>query len=204
MWCFLFIFIESPWSCCAAGADYSGGWSWARLSVLISAVCVSLQLLITSFSDLHKHSEPHNSMSHSGPCYVYYMKTPLPRLMLHHWTAHYTVQLRWNLVSSSPLPVVEMLQSLHSLQQENQRLQDQILSLTAKKERLQLLNTELAVPFPPHILSNQGSMHTSAQISFLSSTQGQSLHPFLSIFIWKWETLYMMSCSVHPISISFS
>ncbi|XP_070772836.1 protein AF-17-like [Enoplosus armatus] len=67
--------------------------------------------------------------------------------------------------------IVEMLQSLHSLQQENQRLQDQILSLTAKKERLQLLNTELAVPFPPHILSTQGSMHTSAQISFLSSTQ---------------------------------
>ncbi|XP_028830579.1 protein AF-17-like isoform X2 [Denticeps clupeoides] len=43
--------------------------------------------------------------------------------------------------------IVEMLQSLHSLQQENQRLQDQILSLTAKKERLQLLNVELAVPF---------------------------------------------------------
>lgn len=72
--------------------------------------------------------------------------------------------------------VVEMLQSLHSLQQENQRLQDQILSLTAKKERLQLLNTELAVPFPPHIHSSQGSMHTSAQINFLSSTQGQVLH----------------------------
>nr|XP_020449831.1 protein AF-17 [Monopterus albus] len=67
--------------------------------------------------------------------------------------------------------IVEMLQSLHSLQQENQRLQDQILSLTAKKERLQLLNTELAVPFPPHAHSAQGSMHTSAQISFLSSTQ---------------------------------
>ncbi|XP_029006587.1 protein AF-17 isoform X1 [Betta splendens] len=67
--------------------------------------------------------------------------------------------------------IVEMLQSLHSLQQENQRLQDQILSLTAKKERLQLLNTELAVPFPPHIHSTQGSMHASAQINFLSSTQ---------------------------------
>ncbi|XP_051240769.1 protein AF-17 isoform X3 [Dicentrarchus labrax] len=67
--------------------------------------------------------------------------------------------------------IVEMLQSLHSLQQENQRLQDQILSLTAKKERLQLLNTELAVPFPPHMFSAQGSMHTSAQIHFLSSTQ---------------------------------
>lgn len=81
-----------------------------------------------------------------------------------------------NAVSSLPLTVVEMLQSLHSLQQENQRLQDQILSLTAKRERLQLLNTELAVPFPPHVLSNQGSMHTSAQINFLSSTQGQTPH----------------------------
>ncbi|XP_075891708.1 protein AF-17-like isoform X2 [Nelusetta ayraudi] len=67
--------------------------------------------------------------------------------------------------------IVEMLQSLHSLQQENQRLQDQILGLTAKKDRLQLLNTELAVPFPPHFLLHQGSMHTSAQINFLSSTQ---------------------------------
>ncbi|XP_076001567.1 protein AF-17-like [Genypterus blacodes] len=61
--------------------------------------------------------------------------------------------------------IVEMLQSLHSLQQENQRLQDQILSLTAKKERLQVLNTEMAVPFPPQVLS----MH--AQINFLSSVQ---------------------------------
>ncbi|XP_078121268.1 protein AF-17-like isoform X1 [Sander vitreus] len=67
--------------------------------------------------------------------------------------------------------IVEMLQSLHSLQQENQRLQDQILSLTAKKERLQLLNTELAVSFPQHIHSAHGSMHTSAQINFLSSIQ---------------------------------
>nr|XP_057921356.1 protein AF-17-like isoform X2 [Doryrhamphus excisus] len=65
--------------------------------------------------------------------------------------------------------VVEMLQSLHSLQQENQRLQDQILSLTAKRERMQLLNTELAVPFPRGH-SVQGSLHTAPQISFLSSS----------------------------------
>lgn len=84
----------------------------------------------------------------------------------------------------SSLAVVEMLQSLHSLQQENQRLQDQILGLTAKKERLQLLNTELAVPFPPHILSLQGSMHTSAQINFLSSTQGQTRH-FRPPVFWR-------------------
>ncbi|KAM3865531.1 protein AF-17-like [Diretmus argenteus] len=67
--------------------------------------------------------------------------------------------------------IVEMLQSLHSLQQENQRLQDQILSLTAKKERLQLLNVELAVPFHPQTHSLQGSMHTSAQMNFLLSAQ---------------------------------
>ncbi|CDQ86445.1 unnamed protein product [Oncorhynchus mykiss] len=70
---------------------------------------------------------------------------------------------------------VEMLQSLHSLQQENQRLQDQILSLTAKKERLQLLNVELACPFPPQVHhshhSAQGLVPTTthAHISFLSS-----------------------------------
>ncbi|XP_041123051.1 protein AF-17-like [Polyodon spathula] len=45
--------------------------------------------------------------------------------------------------------IVEMLKSLHSLQQENQRLQDQIINLTAKKESLQVLNVQLAVPFPP-------------------------------------------------------
>ncbi|KAM9491270.1 protein AF-17-like isoform 2-T2 [Salvelinus alpinus] len=71
--------------------------------------------------------------------------------------------------------IVEMLQSLHSLQQENQRLQDQILSLTAKKERLQLLNVELACPFPPQVHHSHHSAHglvpttTHAHISFLSS-----------------------------------
>lgn len=78
-----------------------------------------------------------------------------------------------------PVLVVEILQSLHSLQQENQRLQDQILGLTAKKERLQLLNTDLAVPFPPHALSSQGSVHTSAQINFLSPIQGLIFSPIL-------------------------
>ncbi|KAM6972008.1 protein AF-17-like [Aplochiton taeniatus] len=55
--------------------------------------------------------------------------------------------------------IVEVLQSLHSLQQENQRLQDQILSLTAKKEHLQLLNVELAVPFPAQGLGYLSSGH---------------------------------------------
>ena len=85
------------------------------------------------------------------------------------------MQFVFDMASCSSPVVVEMLQSLHSLQQENQRLQDQILSLTAKKERLQLLNTELAISFPPHIHSAHGSMH-SAQVHFLSSTQGLILH----------------------------
>lgn len=40
-----------------------------------------------------------------------------------------------------------MLKSLHQLQEENRRLEDQIKSLTMKKERLQLLSAQLSVPF---------------------------------------------------------
>ncbi|XP_056265032.1 protein AF-17-like isoform X2 [Pseudoliparis swirei] len=68
--------------------------------------------------------------------------------------------------------IVEMLQSLHSLQQENQRLQQQIFGLTVKRERLQLLNSDLAGTFPPpppHTLSAYGATHSSAQAHFLSS-----------------------------------
>ncbi|KAF6724598.1 Protein AF-10 [Oryzias melastigma] len=109
--------------------------------------------------------------------------------------------------------IVEMLQSLHSLQQENQRLQDQILSLTAKKDRLQVLNTELAVPFPPHAHSSQTSFHSSAHISFLSSNQdplSSSKSPlskscFLndSSFVTSSEELHSGSPSRSSSSLSF-
>ncbi|KAM9792453.1 protein AF-17-like [Neosynchiropus ocellatus] len=85
-------------------------------------------------------------------------------------SAHIELLLEKHSNGEMGVNIVDMLQSLHSLQQENQRLQDQILSLSAKRERLQLLNTDLAVPFPPHSHSVQGSIHTSAQISFLAST----------------------------------
>ncbi|XP_066516173.1 protein AF-10 isoform X2 [Hoplias malabaricus] len=45
--------------------------------------------------------------------------------------------------------VLGMLKSLHQLQMENRRLEDQIRSLTMKKERLQLLSAQLSVPFTP-------------------------------------------------------
>ncbi|XP_013911998.1 PREDICTED: protein AF-17-like isoform X2 [Thamnophis sirtalis] len=50
--------------------------------------------------------------------------------------------------------IVEMLKALHSLQKENQRLQEQIMTLAAKKERLQLLNVQLSVPFQMVTTSN--------------------------------------------------
>ncbi|XP_072271011.1 protein AF-17 isoform X2 [Pyxicephalus adspersus] len=57
--------------------------------------------------------------------------------------------------------IVDMLQALHSLQKENRSLQDQILTLTARKEKLQLLNVQLACPFPsslpPTNISNLSS-----------------------------------------------
>ncbi|TNN28263.1 Protein AF-17 [Liparis tanakae] len=63
-----------------------------------------------------------------------------------------------------------MLQSLHSLQQENRRLQLQIFGLTVKRERLQLLNIDLAGTFPPPPpLAAYGATHCSAQAHFLAS-----------------------------------
>ncbi|XP_045921665.1 protein AF-10 isoform X3 [Micropterus dolomieu] len=45
--------------------------------------------------------------------------------------------------------VVAMLKSLHQLQEENRKLEEQIKTLTMKKERLQLLSAQLSVPFTP-------------------------------------------------------
>ncbi|KAM6900697.1 protein AF-10 isoform 2-T2 [Xenentodon cancila] len=45
--------------------------------------------------------------------------------------------------------VVGMLKSLHQLQEENRKLEEQIKTLTMKKERLQLLSAQLSVPFTP-------------------------------------------------------
>ncbi|XP_053468104.1 protein AF-10 isoform X5 [Ictalurus furcatus] len=43
--------------------------------------------------------------------------------------------------------LLAMLKSLHQLQMENRRLEEQIRTLTMKKERLQLLSVQLSVPF---------------------------------------------------------
>ena len=64
-----------------------------------------------------------------------------------------------------------MLKSLHQLQVENRRLEEQIKNLTAKKERLQLLNAQLSVPFPT-ITTNPSPSH---QIHAFSAQNGMKI-----------------------------
>lgn len=59
--------------------------------------------------------------------------------------------------------VVGMLKSLHQLQEENRRLEEQIKTLTMKKERLQLLSAQLSVPFTPSTTS--AGKHTTLSTS---------------------------------------
>lgn len=58
------------------------------------------------------------------------------------------------------LSVVGMLKSLHQLQEENRKLEEQIKTLTMKKERLQLLSAQLSVPFTPTTASSGTHTHT--------------------------------------------
>ncbi|XP_030204558.1 protein AF-10 isoform X1 [Gadus morhua] len=69
--------------------------------------------------------------------------------------------------------VVAMLKSLHQLQVENKRLEEQIRSLTVKKERLQLLSAQLSVPFTPHSASSdvKGSQLGAADSSLPVAAQ---------------------------------
>uniref|UniRef100_A0A3Q1LKM7 MLLT10 histone lysine methyltransferase DOT1L cofactor n=2 Tax=Bos TaxID=9903 RepID=A0A3Q1LKM7_BOVIN len=62
------------------------------------------------------------------------------------------------LEQGTPSDILGMLKSLHQLQVENRRLEEQIKNLTAKKERLQLLNAQLSVPFPT-ITANPSPSH---------------------------------------------
>ncbi|XP_063132724.1 protein AF-10 isoform X15 [Rattus norvegicus] len=62
------------------------------------------------------------------------------------------------LEQGTPSDILGMLKSLHQLQVENRRLEEQIKNLTAKKERLQLLNAQLSVPFPA-ITTNPSPSH---------------------------------------------
>uniref|UniRef100_A0A3Q0QYS3 MLLT10 histone lysine methyltransferase DOT1L cofactor n=1 Tax=Amphilophus citrinellus TaxID=61819 RepID=A0A3Q0QYS3_AMPCI len=68
--------------------------------------------------------------------------------------------------------VVAMLKSLHQLQEENRRLEEQIKTLTMKKERLQLLSAQLSVPFTPTTASSAqlGAADSSLPVAVQDST----------------------------------
>uniref|UniRef100_A0A3Q2NUU1 MLLT10 histone lysine methyltransferase DOT1L cofactor n=1 Tax=Fundulus heteroclitus TaxID=8078 RepID=A0A3Q2NUU1_FUNHE len=70
--------------------------------------------------------------------------------------------------------VVAMLKSLHQLQEENRRLEEQIKTLTMKKDRLQLLSAQLSVPFTQTAASSgdvQGSYPGATDSSIPAAAQ---------------------------------
>uniref|UniRef100_UPI00398EA26A protein AF-10-like isoform X2 n=1 Tax=Pristiophorus japonicus TaxID=55135 RepID=UPI00398EA26A len=71
------------------------------------------------------------------------------------------------------IDIVDMLKSLHLLQLDNRRLQEQIMNLSAKKERLQLLNVQLSVPFASVMPSNGPS--SQAHLIAAQNTCGSEL-----------------------------
>ncbi|PWA17918.1 hypothetical protein CCH79_00004279, partial [Gambusia affinis] len=84
--------------------------------------------------------------------------------------------------------VVAMLKSLHQLQEENRRLEEQIKTLTMKKERLQLLSAQLSVPFTPstisssdvkgsHLGATDSSLPVTAQVRRGTRTQHDTAAP---------------------------
>lgn len=89
---------------------------------------------------------------------------------------------RFLLEQGTPGDVLGMLKSLHQLQVENRRLEEQIKNLTAKKERLQLLNAQLSVPFPAITANPSPShqMHTfSAQTGPATDSLNSSKSPHI-------------------------
>ncbi|XP_015979987.1 protein AF-10 isoform X11 [Rousettus aegyptiacus] len=79
------------------------------------------------------------------------------------------------LEQGTPSDILGMLKSLHQLQVENRRLEEQIKNLTAKKERLQLLNAQLSVPFPT-ITTNPSPSHQMHAFSAQNAPATDSLN----------------------------
>uniref|UniRef100_A0A665WBT1 MLLT10 histone lysine methyltransferase DOT1L cofactor n=1 Tax=Echeneis naucrates TaxID=173247 RepID=A0A665WBT1_ECHNA len=78
------------------------------------------------------------------------MATSIEQLLERQWNEGQSFLLQ----QGAQGDVVGMLKSLHQLQEENRRLEEQIKTLTMKKERLQLLSAQLSVPFTPSTASS--------------------------------------------------
>ncbi|KAM6451375.1 protein AF-10 isoform 2-T2 [Liasis olivaceus] len=104
------------------------------------------------------------------------------------------------LEQGTPSDILGMLKSLHQLQVENRRLEEQIKNLTAKKERLQLLNAQLSVPFPT-ITTNPSPSHQmpvfSAQTAVSSDSLNSSKSPNLGSSFLPDNSLPLLNQEIH-------
>ncbi|XP_034258054.1 protein AF-10 isoform X2 [Pantherophis guttatus] len=104
------------------------------------------------------------------------------------------------LEQGTPSDILGMLKSLHQLQVENRHLEEQIKNLTAKKERLQLLNAQLSVPFPT-IATNPSPSHQmptfSAQTAVSSDSLNSSKSPNLGSSFLPDNSLPVLNQEIH-------
>ncbi|XP_026562028.1 protein AF-10 isoform X4 [Pseudonaja textilis] len=104
------------------------------------------------------------------------------------------------LEQGTPSDILGMLKSLHQLQVENRHLEEQIKNLTAKKERLQLLNAQLSVPFPT-ITTNPSSSYQmatfSAQTAISSDSLNSSKSPNLGSSFLPENSLPVLNQEIH-------
>ncbi|KAA0704786.1 Protein AF-10 ALL1-fused gene from chromosome 10 protein [Triplophysa tibetana] len=104
--------------------------------------------LMSPLSGLHiryDSSGPLGSGHGSGTDSLPPVATSIDQLLERQWNEGQQFLLQ----QGSQEDVLGMLKSLHQLQVENRRLEEQIRTLTMKKERLQLLSAQLSVPFTP-------------------------------------------------------
>ncbi|XP_020657426.1 protein AF-10 isoform X2 [Pogona vitticeps] len=122
---------------------------------------------------IHYDQSGNNSGDHLPP-----VPATIEQLLERQWSEGQQFLLE----QGTPSDILGMLKSLHQLQVENRRLEEQIKNLTAKKERLQLLNAQLSVPFPT-ITSNPSPSHQmhvfSAQAAAGTDSLNSSKSPHL-------------------------
>ncbi|XP_063159604.1 protein AF-10 isoform X2 [Candoia aspera] len=139
-----------------------------------------------------RYDQPgHSSVEHLPP-----IPSTIEQLLERQWSEGQQFLLE----QGTPSDVLGMLKSLHQLQVENRRLEEQIKNLTAKKERLQLLNAQLSVPFPT-ITTNPSPSHQmpvfSAQTAVSSDSLNSSKSPNLGSSFLPDNSLPVLNQEIH-------
>ncbi|XP_039187539.1 protein AF-10 isoform X1 [Crotalus tigris] len=135
----------------------------------------------------------------SGNCSVEHLP-PTPSTIEQLLERQWSEGQQFLLEQGTPSDILGMLKSLHQLQVENRHLEEQIKNLTAKKERLQLLNAQLSVPFPT-IATNPSPSHQmptfSAQTAAGSDSLNSSKSPNLGSSFLPDNSLPVLNQEIH-------